>query len=307
MNFRTMKTLISRETWEHRGLVWAPLITAAVIVLTAFLSTNFTGSVKIDLDGQEQDLFAALALDVAHQRQLFAVWLGALVIPQMLVAMIVIVFYALDSLYNERKDRSILFWKSMPVSDAETVGSKLATALLITPLWVWLVSMLSSLLVFAIVSVKLGGTALAPLATFHVGTWILLQLTMLQNVLVAALWYAPVVVYLLLMSVYAKRNPFLWAVLPPLLLVIFEEVTFNTSLIASFIGDRLVGFFREIQLNISPSDGGSSSAVMQEISRSYHDLGTLEMLARIDLWAGLGFAIIGFFVVVRLRRWRDDA
>jgi len=307
MNLRTMKTLIVRETWEHRSLIWAPVITAAVIVLTALLSANVTGSIKINLDGQEQDFFAALALDVSHQKQLFAVWLGALVVPQMIVAMIVLAFYVLDSLYNERKDRSILFWKSMPVSDAETVGSKLATALLIIPLWVWMVSMATSLLVFAIVSFKLGSTELAPLAAFHVSTWLLLQLTMLQNALVAALWYAPVVVYLLLMSVYAKRSPFLWAVLPPVLLVIFEEVTFNTNTIASFIGDRLVGFFREIQLNIGPGDGSGSSAVMQEISRSYHDLGTLEMLARADLWLGVMAAIIGFLAVVRLRRWRDDA
>jgi len=307
MNLKLMKTLLWRETWEHRGLIWAPLITAAVIVLTALLSTNFTGSVQFDLDGKERELFATLSTDFSHQRQLFAVWLGALVIPQMIVAMIVLVFYALDSLYNERKDRSILFWKSMPVSDAETVGSKLVTALLVVPLWVWIVSMIASLAVFAIVSLKLGGTPLAPLATFHTGTWLVLQLTMLQNMLVAALWYAPVVVYLLLMSVYAKRSPFLWAVLPPVLLIIFEEVAFNTSMIAGFISNRLFGFFRELDLHISSEDGSSSASMMQEIARSYEQLGTLDMLATTDLWLGVALAIVGFFVVVRLRRWRDDA
>ena len=307
MNLKLMKTLLWRETWEHRGLIWAPLITAAVIVLTALLSTSFTGSVKFDLDGKERELFATLSTDFSHQRQLFAVWLGALVIPQMIVAMIVLVFYALDSLYNERKDRSILFWKSMPVSDAETVGSKLVTALLVVPLWVWIVSMIASLAVFAIVSLKLGGTPLATLATFHTGTWLVLQLTMLQNVLVAALWYAPVAVYLLLMSVYAKRSPFLWAVLPPVLLIIFEEVAFNTSMIAGFISNRLFGFFRELDLHISSEDGSSSASMMQEIARSYEQLGTLDMLATTDLWLGVALAIVGFFVVVRLRRWRDDA
>lgn len=307
MNIKVMKTLLWRETWEHRGLIWAPVVTAAVIVLTALLSTSFTGSVQINIDGKEQELFATLATDLSHQRQLFAVWLGALVIPQMIVAMIVLVFYVLDSLYNERKDRSILFWKSMPVSDAQTVGSKLATALLLVPLWVWLVSMLASLVVFVIVSVKLGGTPLAPLATFHVSTWLALQLTMLQNVLVAALWYAPVAVYLLLTSVYANRSPFLWAVLPPVLLVIFEEVAFNTSMIAGFIANRLFGFFRELDLHISSTDGDTSASLMREIARSYEQLGTLDMLAKPDLWFGVALAVIGFFVVVRLRRWRDDA
>ena len=307
MNITVMKTLLRRETWEHRGLIWAPLITAAVIALTALLSTSFTGSVQINLDGKEQELFTTLAADLSHQRQLFAVWLGALVIPQMIVAMIVLVFYALDSLYNERKDRSILFWKSMPVSDAETVGSKLATALLLVPLWVWLVSLIASLVVFAIVSVKLAGTPLEPLATFHLGTWFALQLTMLQNVLVAALWYAPVAVYLLLTSVYAKRSPFLWAVLPPVLLVIFEEVAFNTSMIAGFIANRLFGFFRELDLHISSEDDDTSASVIEEIARSYDQLGTLDMLLKPDLWLGVAFAVVGFFVIVRLRRWRDDA
>jgi ABC-2 type transport system permease protein len=307
MNITVMKTLLRRETWEHRGLIWAPLITAAVIVLTALLSTSFTGSVQINIDGKEREIFAALATDLSHQRQLFAVWLGALVIPQMIVAMIVLVFYVLDSLYNERKDRSILFWKSMPVSDAETVGSKLATALLLVPLWVWLVSLIASLVVFAIVSVKLAGTPLEPLATFHLGTWFALQLTMLQNVLVAALWYAPVAVYLLLTSVYAKRSPFLWAVLPPVLLVIFEEMAFNTSMIAGFIANRLFGFFRELDLHISSEDGDTSASAIEEIARSYDQLGTLDMLLKPDLWLGVAFAVVGFFVIVRLRRWRDDA
>lgn len=307
MNIKVMKTLLWRETWEHRGLVWAPLITAAVIVLTALLSTSFTGSVRLDLDGKEQQLFAALASDFSHQRQMFAVWLGALVVPQLFVAMIVLVFYTLDSLYIERRDRSILFWKSMPVSDAETVGSKLTTALLLVPLWAWLVSMLASLVVFAIVSVKLSGTPLAPLATFHLGAWLGLQLTMLQNVLVAALWYAPVAVYLLLISVSAKRSPFLWAILPPVLLVIFEDVAFNTNMIAGFIVNRLLGFFRELDLHISARDDDTSASMIQEIARSYEQLGTLDMLAKFDLWLGVALAVIGFFVVVRLRRWRDDA
>ena len=53
MNVKVMKTLLWRETWEHRGLIWAPVVTAAVIVLTALLSTTFTGSVQINIDGKQ--------------------------------------------------------------------------------------------------------------------------------------------------------------------------------------------------------------------------------------------------------------
>ena len=35
--------------------------------------------------------------------------------------------------YDERKDRSVLFWKSLPVSDRDTVLSKAVSALVVAP------------------------------------------------------------------------------------------------------------------------------------------------------------------------------
>lgn len=306
MNFRAMKTLIQRELREHRALLWAPAITAAVIILTAMLSTTISGGFELDIDiesgGRE------FLVDVAHRQALFAVWMGALVLPQMLVAMIVIFFYLLDALYTERKDRSILFWKSMPVSDIETVASKLLTALLVVPLAVWVLSMFTGLVVFFVAGIKLAGTTLDPLTEFHAVTWLGLQLTTLQNTLVAALWYAPLACYLLLISVYAKRSPFLWAVLPPLLLVIFENAAFNTGKVASFLIDRLTAFFREVSVGPSTGDSaGGSASLYADVARAYDQLGTLDMLARADLWLGVAAAALLFWLAARLRRWRDDA
>ena len=120
MNARSFITLLRRETWEHRSLVWVPLVVATLIVVSAILSTNVTNSIEIRVDGEESEFFARLAIDTAKQSQLFAVWMSSLILPLIVVGLTVLFFYLLDALYAERKDRSILFWKSMPVDRKST-------------------------------------------------------------------------------------------------------------------------------------------------------------------------------------------
>jgi len=307
MNFRVMKTLIERELREHRALIWAPLITAIVIIGTAVLSSTVSGGLQVSIDGDSSDFMAMLSADGEHQRAVFSVWMAALVLPQMLIAMIVVFFYLLDSLYTERKDRSILFWKSMPVSDLQTVASKVLTGLVVVPLGVWALSLVTGLLVFLVASLKLAGTPLAPLAEFHVGAWFILQAVTLQNTVVASLWYAPIAGYLLVVSVYAKRNPFLWAVLPPLLLVIFENAAFDTSRVAGFLVSRMTEFFAAVSIRNTSSDAATGDALQSSITAAYDALGALELLARLDLWLGVVVAAVLVLLAARLRRWRDDA
>ena len=135
MTLKTFLTLLRRESWEHRSLVWLPLLTAALMVLTALVGTQVAGGISISLEGEEHDFFVALAADPQAQNQLLAVWTGSVVVPILLVTVLVLFFYLLDSLYADRRDRSVLFWKSMPVSDAATVLSKAVTALVAAPLW----------------------------------------------------------------------------------------------------------------------------------------------------------------------------
>ncbi|NBO74848.1 MAG: hypothetical protein EBV29_09455, partial [Gammaproteobacteria bacterium] len=176
-----------RKIFHHPAAVWVPLVVATLIVVSAILSTNVTNSIEIRVDGEESEFFARLAIDTAKQSQLFAVWVSSLILPLIVVGLTVLFFYLLDALYAERKDRSILFWKSMPVSDTATVLSKAFTALVVVPVWIWLLSLVMGLLVFVVVALKVGGTPLAPLGNFHVGTWFALQATLLLNLLVAAL------------------------------------------------------------------------------------------------------------------------
>lgn len=308
MNLQQFFTLLKRESWEHRSLVWLPLLTAALIVATALISTHVAGSVSITLDGGERDFFATLSLDPQAQAQLFGVWMGSLVAPIMLVATVVLFFYLLDALYAERKDRSILFWKSLPVSDAATVLAKAVTALIAVPIWVWALSLVTGLLTFVIVAVKVANTPMAALGNFHLAAWLVLQLTLLQNLLIAALWYAPLAAWLLLVSVWAKRAPFLWAVLPPGLLALFEEITFGSSQVARFIGHRFSGYFDAIGSGLRvDGDEADTASILQSIRDAYDGMSAASLLGTPDLYLGLIGTVALLLLTIRLRRWRDDA
>jgi len=309
MSLHTFLTLLKRESWEHRSLVWLPLLTAALIVVTALISTQVAGSIRISLDNGERDFFATLSLDPQAQAQLFGVWMGSLVAPIMLVATVVLFFYLLDALYGERKDRSILFWKSLPVSDAATVISKAVTALIAVPIWVWLLSLVAGLLTFVIVAIKVAGTPMAALGNFHFAAWVVLQLTLLQNLLIAALWYAPLAAWLLLVSVWARRAPFLWAVLPPALLALFEEITFGSSQVFKFIGYRLFGFFDAIGPGLIRGDTeeADTASILQSIRDAYEGMSAAALFGTPDLYLGALAAVGLLALTIRLRRWRDDA
>ncbi|MEY2624507.1 MAG: hypothetical protein EBT64_00220 [Gammaproteobacteria bacterium] len=309
MNTKSFFTLVERETWEHRGLVWVPVITAALIVLAAIISSNVSGSIRLDveLDGESSAFFARLATDEVAQARLFSIWMGSIGLPVLVITIIVLFFYLLDALYAERKDRSILFWKSMPVSDSATVLSKLFTSMVAIPLWVWAVSLVMGLLTFLIIALKVSGTPIAPLGKFHLGAWLVLQVTLLQNLLLASLWYAPIAGWLLLVSVWAKRAPFLWAVLPPALVMLFEEIIFNTEHVAYLIGYRLTHYFESASMGFNVETGAGSQVIFDSIKNTYEGMSAASLLAEPHLYSGLAVAAIFVLLAIRLRRWRDDA
>jgi ABC-2 type transport system permease protein len=164
-------------------------------------------------------------------------------------------WYLLDCLYADRKDRSVLFWKSMPISDTTTVLSKLATALIVIPAVYFAAADLTTLIMAFIVSVRssssIGG------ALWHADLWLQLQALWLYMIVTTALWYLPIAAYLLVVSAWAKRAVMLWSLLPPLALVLAERWFLDSHVIAGELGERLVGYpwraFRD--------DPGSSSWV----------------------------------------------
>jgi ABC-2 type transport system permease protein len=258
--------LARREFWEHRSLWIAPLVASGVLVVLTIIGTSMA---RVHLDA---DRIAGPAIS-GHPRAAMAAL--ALSTQIFLVATIAAVGYLLDSLYAERKDRSILFWKSLPVSDAKTVLVKYGVAMLLVPLGVYVLAAASTLLIHGIVQL-LGPEVMARLGG-GTGSLLRAQAQMLGVVLVTMLWYAPLAAWLMLASVLARRSPWLIVALVPVGLFLAESVLFRTRYVLTFVGDRL-----------SPA------------------LDSLETLQRPALWLGLVAAAGMLYIVIRLRRYRDD-
>jgi ABC-2 type transport system permease protein len=137
--------------------------------------------------------------------------------PIRIALFVVVFFYALGALYNDRADRSVLFWKSLPLSDTSTVLAKVAAGLVVAP----------ALAVLGMIALQLGFLILMTLyAAIHginalpylwspthlVAMWIKLAVLIPVN----ALWALPTMGWLLLCSSYARSKPFLWAVMLPI-------------------------------------------------------------------------------------------
>jgi len=297
-------TLVRRELWEHRSLVWAPLAMALTIIVLSLVSSAMHGGVAIDLGDNRPmpELFS----DAEKQRGIFSMVMAGLVLPQLLVGSVVVFFYLLDCLFTERRDRSILFWKSMPVSDTKTVLSKLFVALVAIPLWIWALSLVVGLVVFGVIAAQVSGTPAAGLGTWHGDTWLLVQASMLGKLAIAALWYLPVAGWLLLVSVIAKRAPFVWATLPFLVLSIAERMTLGTNEVGTLVARRLFGFGEEVSLSVTRS-AIDVTGVGESITRSQAMVSGFPLLASPELWLGVVVGAALVYAAIRLRRRSDDS
>src|SRR6202049_3158423 len=211
---RPMYWSVRRELWENRSIYIAPLAVAAVMLFGFLIATI----------GHAMSMDPARRMAVLTEPNDFA----ALLI--MGTAFIVGVFYSLDALHGERRDRSILFWKSLPVSDLTTVLSKASIPLVVLPLLSFALTVATQWIMLLLsTAVMLGsGLSVAPLWS-HMPLfqmWLMLLYHLLD---VHVLWYAPIYGWLLLVSGWARRAVFLWAGLPLLAICVVEKLAFNTS------------------------------------------------------------------------------
>ena len=136
-------------------------------------------------------------------------------------------WYLLDCLYTDRRDRSILFWKSLPISDANTVLCKLLVGMVIIPLVYFAAADATALIAAFILSIRARASIGSSL--WNGDVWLSVQVLWMYAIVTTAVWYLPIAGWLMLVSAWAKRAVMLWAVLPPLLLYILERVFFGTQ------------------------------------------------------------------------------
>ena len=224
--------MVRREVWEHRAIWVAPAVVLGCVILLIL-----TGHVHIKPFSADEMKDVVLSPDQKVTVLMYAY--SALSLIVFLVMGVIAFFYAIDALYADRRDRSVLFWKSLPLSDAETVLSKFAVAILVIPLVALAATVATQLMIAT-------GESLKFVIAGEPAAFLWEPRALLGGMGVAALWcvtamiwYAPFVGYLMLASAWAPRSPFLWAVLPPVALWILEAVVMRSSYIGDFIKDRL--------------------------------------------------------------------
>ena len=275
---------VRRELWENRALYVAPLVAALVFLFGYAIST-------ITLPRRVR---AIAALDPAQQTAALAMPYSVAATLIILTAYLVAVFYCLDALYGERRDRSILFWKSLPVSDLETVLAKASIPLVVLPALVFAIALATQLAMLLLSTLVLLASGLG-VATLWAR---LFEMTpvLLYGLAVHALWHAPLYAWLLVVSSWARRMPFLWAVLPPLALGAFEKVAFQTSYVCSLLQYRVTGAMGEA---FSARTGAHGLVIRLS------GLDPLRFLSSPGLWIGLLAAGVFLAVAARMRRYRE--
>jgi len=239
-------------------------------------------------------IHASPGLDVMRQRHLSGQPYEFAEDLIMAAALIVGMFYSVDALYGERRDRSILFWKSLPVSDLTTVLSKAAIPIVILPMLAFGITVLTQWIMLLISSAVLAGNGLSvSILWSRVGISHRWPMLLFHFLCIHGLWQSPIYAWLLLISAWARRAPILWAALPPLTIGIAEKVAFNTTYFGSLIGSRFTG-------------GPEGAAIMgreRPMDPTMH-VGALHFLISPGLWIGLAITVACLAAAVRMRRYR---
>ena len=280
--------LVRRELWDNPSIYVAPLIAAGVVLLGSVITAFHLPQLRR----------AALLLEPTRRRSAIELHYDVAAMMVMFTAFIVAVFYCLDALYGERRDKSILFWKSLPVSDRLTVLSKAFVPFVILPLLTFVVIEVTQLIILLMDTVALapsglGSTTWANLALGRLS--VLLFYYLMTN----ALWQAPVYGWLLLVGGYARRATFLWAVLPWLALCAIEKIVLGTGYFASMLNHRITGGFEEAFV-VAHYPKDAHVPVVDRLTA----LAPLKFLSSPGLWIGLVIAAAFIIAAIQLRRSR---
>ncbi|MEM1091484.1 MAG: hypothetical protein AAGB27_12275 [Pseudomonadota bacterium] len=314
--------LLKREFWENRGSFWTlPLGIGGFFVFVTVALLTALSTVINEIDGEKFLLTRAVAaIKEVPKDQLDVLWdlnlLGSSAIYH-LILLFVVFFYFLGSLYDDRRDRSFLFWKSLPISDTKTTLSKLVAGSLVAPfLWVIAIALMHvAMLIIASVLFLFSDIPVyeylwGPADPLNVWTF------MLAAYFVQAFWMLPVWGWAILASAFARSKPFLWAVAPPVLLgIVYQWITATQYLSFDFsywqvLGNRLLGGVVPIELSIQNDSiqVGTLSFDSDGVTESPASWASVfERFGQADLWWGVAFGVVCIAAAIYIRRYRDDA
>ena len=278
--------LVRREFWENRAIWIIPAAIGVVLTLASLFGTveaTFFDSAESTRSMASMMFLAFGALFFAAM-SLYSYW------------------YLLDCLYADRKDRSVLFWKSLPISDTATVLSKLFVALVAIPMIYFLAADAASLLAAFVLSVR--AHSVPGNALWQPDLWLQLQAAWIYVIVTTAIWYLPVAGWLLVISAWAKRAVMLWSVLPPLAVIVAERLFIGTHVCLSVIDDRMTGYASRA-FSVDAEWAGSWSRDQPFVTPSmWRTLDPQGFLSSPATWIGalVGCALIAAAIQLRARR-----
>ncbi|MGD0490162.1 MAG: hypothetical protein ABSC32_01340 [Steroidobacteraceae bacterium] len=287
--------LVKREFWENRAIWIIPAAIAGLLTLGC-------------LFGTVEATFFDTPEGIGSMAGMMFLVFGALFFAAMSLYSY---WYLLDCLYTDRRDRSILFWKSLPISDTATVLSKLFVGLVAIPIVYFAAADAASLLAAFVLSVR--AHSLPANALWQPAVWLQLQALWLYVIVTTAIWYLPITGWLLVISAWAKRAVMLWSVLPPLAVILGEQLFLGTHVGLRLIDDRLFGYAsRAFNYSMqgplwadgmpgAPSFPGNPSF---GLPAAWHILDPAGFLSSPATWIGAltGIALIAAAIQLRMRR-----
>jgi ABC-2 type transport system permease protein len=270
--------LVRRELWEHRAIWMVPSVISAILIL-------------LSLFGQVHVFVFDAPLEL---RQQGAAMLAAIGVMYLVVLSVTVTLYYLDCLYDDRRDRSVLFWKSLPISDTETVLSKLIVGALVMPLVYYVISQVTALVVACILSVRYPDMRHI---VWQGDVWLQIQVFLLYLSGLFTLWYLPLIGWSLLVSTTVKRAPLLWSVLPILVVFLIEKFFLGHLYLSRLIGDRFVGV---AAIAFNKNFRASSSQSVWDM------LNFKAVVTSTEVWLGLAVGVAFIVATIQLRKRRTE-
>jgi ABC-2 type transport system permease protein len=318
---KTFAWLLRREFWENKGgFFWAPVIAGAVFLLMNFggilIAETAASRSKIQIGALKLGELTQTMSEVQRLQVGAGIDMALLTIAGLIgmVSAIVVFFYCLSALYDERRDRSVLFWKSLPISDQATVASKVVSAVIIAPIIATVVACITGFLFLLMISAYMMLHGISPMSLIWsnaspFATWskILLALP------ISAVWALPSIGWLMLCSVWARSKPFLWAFLVPAgvgVMVWWFDLMQSLSLPSTWYWTEVFSraLFSGFNTWLTPMrlnfDGVTDPSGLMD--QAFSLVSIYGNFARMELWIGAAIGIAMLVLATYLRRWRDE-
>jgi ABC-2 type transport system permease protein len=265
MNVTHITSGFKKEIWEfNKTLFWVPIVIAGMLILSPIVQMLLLEDYQVDgmldglsrLDGVENVSFAIQGV------------MSAVFVPFLMIALVIQLYYFTSCLYDERRDLSVYFWRSLPVSDVQALATKFATGAFVIPGIFMLAA--TGVVIAALVFLLIACFVLAGVYDISLwGVWGSIDLfsnigSMWLSLIPYGLWLFPFFAWLMLASMFASKAPFLWATLPVAAVLLVEAfMVAYFRLDNAFFAELLMEYFRFTQ-EVIPRDAfkGDSSKLI---------------------------------------------